>query len=71
MSRSIGSDEPKGKEVPNGDLDQSRSQSITHGDVAVLDDAEVSDFYGSAVSETYRLKSELIAAHLAEIGMGK
>lgn len=56
----------KGKEaVP------SQVPSLHQGDIEVVDDQEVSDFYGSTVSETYRLKSELVAQHLAEIGMGK
>ncbi|PSR82631.1 sugar transporter [Coniella lustricola] len=45
--------------------------SIRHGDLDTLDDAEVSEFYGSAVTESYRLKSELVASHLGEIGMGR
>lgn len=37
----------------------------------VNNDQVVSDFYHSAVSDSYRLKSELVSQHLAEIGMGK
>lgn len=65
--KSVISDEAKGAEVPAG-----KATSIRHGELAnVVDDTAVSDFYGSAVSEAYRLKSELVAKHLAEIGMGK
>ncbi|KAM5343479.1 hypothetical protein ACJ41O_012016 [Fusarium nematophilum] len=35
------------------------------------DDPAIREFYGDAVSETYRLKSELAAQHLGQIGMGK
>lgn len=35
------------------------------------EDPEIRDFYGPAVSEAYRLKSELVAQHLAKIGMGR
>lgn len=59
------SEESKGKDV------LTREPSVGHGELGVVDDQEVSDFYGSSVSESYRLKSELVAQHLAEIGMGK
>ncbi|KAF7534142.1 hypothetical protein G7054_g6467 [Neopestalotiopsis clavispora] len=45
--------------------------SYHRGSIEVTDDKEISSFYGSAVSESYRLKSELIAEHLLGIGMGK
>lgn len=48
-----------------------KAPSLRQGDFDVVDDQEASNFYGSSVSETYRLKSELVAQHLAEIGMGK
>ncbi|QKX63773.1 uncharacterized protein TRUGW13939_10944, partial [Talaromyces rugulosus] len=35
------------------------------------EDSKIRDFYGPAVSEAYRLKSELVAQHLAKIGMGR
>ena len=44
------------------------SPSIRQGD---NEDPAIRDFYGGAVSEAYRLKSELVAQHLADIGMGK
>lgn len=44
--------------------------SICQGDINNEDPA-IRDFYGDAISETYRLKSELVAQHLADIGMGK
>lgn len=51
-----------------------KEPSLQNGDLGVVvedNDQEASDFYGSSVSETYRLKSELVAKHLQEIGMGK
>ncbi|KAH8895657.1 hexose transporter [Thozetella sp. PMI_491] len=46
--------------------------SVTQGAVDIVhDDPSVRDFYHDAVTESYRLKSELVAQHLAEIGMGK
>lgn len=48
-----------------------RQPSVGNGELGVVDDQEVSDFYGDSVSDSYRLKSELVAQHLAEIGMGK
>ncbi|KAK2608253.1 hypothetical protein N8I77_006875 [Diaporthe amygdali] len=59
------SEESKGKEV------LTREPSVGHGELGVVDDQEVSDFYGNSVSDAYRLKSELVAHHLAEIGMGR
>lgn len=64
--KSVISNEAKGAEVPAG-----KATSIQHGELDAIDDKEVSDFYSGAVSEAYRLKSELVAKHLAEIGMGK
>ncbi|KAL2284166.1 hypothetical protein FJTKL_09140 [Diaporthe vaccinii] len=46
------SEESKGKEV------LTREPSVGHGELGVVDDQEVSDFYGSSVSDSYRLKSE-------------
>ncbi|KAK2927932.1 Major facilitator superfamily [Fusarium oxysporum f. sp. vasinfectum] len=37
------------------------------GDHKPVEDSAVRDFYGSAVNESYRLKSELVARHLSEI----
>lgn len=45
--------------------------SLHHGSMGVTDDAAIREFYGSAVSESYRLKSELVSEHLLSIGMGK
>lgn len=59
------SDDSKAKEVPM------KAPSLRHGDLGVVDDQEASNFYGNSVSDTYRLKSELVAQHLAASGMGK
>lgn len=68
--KSVISNEAKGPEqVPAG----GKATPIRHGEqvVEAIDDPEVSDFYDGAVSQAYRRKSELVAKHLAEIGMGK
>lgn len=45
--------------------------SLRQGDLDLVNDHEISSFYGSSVTKSYRLKSELIARHLSDIGMGK
>lgn len=63
----VTNDEKQGAEVP-----AHKAASVRHGElVEDIDDPVASEFYGGAVSETYRLKSELVARHLAGIGMGK
>lgn len=47
------------------------TNSLEPGETVVIDDAVVREFYTGAVEDSYRLKSELVAQHLAEIGMGK
>lgn len=47
------------------------SSSVGPGKTLVTEDGGVRDFYSSAVNESYRLKSELIAEHLSEIGTGR
>jgi hypothetical protein len=47
------------------------TNSLEPGETVVIDDAAVREFYGGAVNDSYRLKSELVSQHLAEIGMGK
>lgn len=49
----------------------SKRASYGEGVVQAIDDPTVRDFYGDSVSDSYRLKSELVSKHLAEIGMGK
>lgn len=49
------------------------TDDVSQHDVAkmeVVDDAEMEQFYGSATSDAYRLKSELVSQCMAEIGMG-
>lgn len=45
--------------------------SARQGGLGLMDDRDIAKFYGNSVTESYRLKSELIASHLADIGMGK
>ncbi|EPE04142.1 hexose transporter [Ophiostoma piceae UAMH 11346] len=53
---------------PPSEVQGSTEEVIIAG---VHDDQVVSDFYHSAVSESYRLKSELVSQHLSDIGMGR
>lgn len=48
----------------------SHAGAVTSGAI-VSEDPAVREFYGDAVSEAYRMKSELVSQHLADIGMGK
>ncbi|KAJ4331537.1 hypothetical protein N0V87_009081 [Didymella glomerata] len=48
----------------------SHAGAITSAGI-VSEDPAVRDFYGDAVSEVYRMKSDLASQHLADIGMGK
>lgn len=66
-SKSAASIESKGHGPPITEV-----PSVRHGELDVVSaDEESRAFYGSSVSDAYRLKSELVAAHLSEIGMGK
>ncbi|KAF5004581.1 hypothetical protein FDECE_8911 [Fusarium decemcellulare] len=63
---------PASKEVPATKLEHSSTaSSIRPGETHAVEDSAVADFYGSAVNESYRLKSELIAEHLSQIGTGR
>ncbi|TEA11007.1 Major facilitator-type transporter hxnZ [Colletotrichum sidae] len=66
---------PSEKSVAKGakgeTLAQSRSNSVQNGEAESDNDSTARDFYTGAVNEQYRLKSELVAKHLGEIGMGK
>ena len=42
-----------------------------YGSVEKIDDAANREFYGGSVSDSYRLKSELVSKCLEEIGMGR
>ncbi|KAH8202899.1 hypothetical protein TruAng_002952 [Truncatella angustata] len=59
------------KEAETGLSGVPTSPSVHNGAVGVNDDAAIRDMYGSAVDESYRLKSELVSEHLLGIGMGK
>lgn len=50
--------------IPTPTSDQPR-------DTIIVESAESCKFYGSSVNEAYRLKSELLARHMTEIGFGK
>lgn len=44
---------------------------VEHGKVSAIDDLGLQQFYGSATTESYRLKSELMGQFLEDIGMGR
>jgi hypothetical protein len=48
-----------------------RTISYSEGYIAKLDDAETREFYGSSITDSYRLKSELVGKCFQEIGMGR
>lgn len=48
-----------------------RQHTVEEGQVDSFEDKVNRDFYGSSLTDTYRLKSELVAKHLQEIGMGR
>lgn len=68
---SAASEKSVGKGAADEALAQSRSNSLQHGEAESVNDSVVRDFYTGAVNEQYRLKSEIVAKHLGEIGMGK
>ncbi|KAF6822662.1 MFS-type transporter PB1E7.08c 1 [Colletotrichum musicola] len=68
---SAASEKSVGKGAADEALTQSRSNSLQHGEAESVNDSVVRDFYTGAVNEQYRLKSEIVAKHLGEIGMGK
>lgn len=49
----------------------SKDPVIVASEAFVSHDPAIRDFYGDATSEVYRMKSELVAQHLSDIGMGK
>lgn len=63
------------EKAPESNLIMDSSEPKTDSSPASIqladEDSAIRDFYGSAVSQSYRLKSELVAEHLAKIGMGK
>ncbi|KAI7977894.1 hypothetical protein EIK77_009434 [Talaromyces pinophilus] len=60
--------------VPDNTLAMDSSEPKANSSPASVqlaeEDSAIRDFYGSAISQSYRLKSELVAEHLAKIGMG-
>lgn len=65
------SEKSGGKGAMETGLKQTPSGSVQHGEADSDADSALRDFYTGAVNENYRMKSELIAKHLGEIGMGK
>jgi hypothetical protein len=63
------------EKVPDNTLAMDSSEPKANSSPASIqlaeEDSAIRDFYGSAISQSYRLKSELVAEHLAKIGMGK
>ncbi|KAK0385406.1 hypothetical protein NLU13_7882 [Sarocladium strictum] len=54
-----------------GDVPESTMEGKTTQQGGRLDAASTDNFYRDAVGEAYRIKSELVAEHLAKIGFGK
>lgn len=48
-----------------------RVGSYGEGIIEKLDDKDSREFYGSSITDSYRLKSELVSKCLEEIGMGR
>ncbi|KAL0943450.1 hexose transporter [Colletotrichum truncatum] len=65
------SEKSGGKGGTEQGLTQSPSNSVHDGEAVSVGDSTTRDFYTGAVNEQYRLKSEIVAHHLGEIGMGK
>lgn len=58
----------KVSEVTPGDMEMC---SVAGGTVEKIpEDIEVCNFYGESISDSYRLKSELVGRCMQEIGMG-
>lgn len=53
------------------DLELRRHSTVAEGIVETEEDTFNRQFYGSGISDAYRMKSELVAHHISEIGMGK
>jgi hypothetical protein len=49
----------------------SKNPVIVASETFASDDPAIRDFYGDAISKAYRMKSELVAQHLSDIGMGR
>jgi hypothetical protein len=49
----------------------SKNPVIVASETFASDDPAIRDFYGDAISIAYRMKSELVAQHLSDIGMGR
>ena len=48
-----------------------RTESYGEGVTMKLDDKDNREFYGSSITDSYRLKSELVSKSFEEIGMGR
>jgi hypothetical protein len=49
----------------------SRAASLTIGTIEKAEDIANREFYGNSISDSYRLKSELVSQCMEEIGMGR
>ncbi len=47
------------------------ASALQEGETKIVGDEAVHDFYAGVVDDRYRLKSELVARHIAELGMGR
>ncbi|KAI1634282.1 major facilitator superfamily domain-containing protein [Biscogniauxia mediterranea] len=47
------------------------ASALQEGETKIVGDEAIHEFYAGAVDDRYRLKSELLARHIAELGMGK
>ncbi|ETS83213.1 hypothetical protein PFICI_05089 [Pestalotiopsis fici W106-1] len=50
---------------------ETRRNSVTAGDVVDIEDSVNRDFYGKSISDSYRLKSELVGKCMSKIGFGR
>jgi hypothetical protein len=69
MKKSIANDVASSSE--KADSTASKDNVIVSSTPLATGDAAIREFYGDSISGPYRMKSELVAQHLADIGMGK
>lgn len=61
------------QEKKNEEISVAMDRSVSYGvGLAMkIDDKEIREFYGDSISDSYRLKSELVSKCLQDIGMGR